>query len=106
MSMGIVDTMMVGRIARDTATAMGAVSISSIFFTTIAMLGGGLMLGLDPLVARQYGAGDREGCRQWLRAGLHLAAAVTPPLMGIFWLCVPLFALFGYQPVLLAEIGR
>ena len=105
-SMGIVDTMMVGRIATNTATAIAAVSVSSIFFSTIVALGSGLMLGLDPLIAHSYGGGQHDECRQWLRSGLHLTIVVTPPLMGILWLCVPLFALFGYQAALLREIAR
>jgi MATE family multidrug resistance protein len=105
-SMGIVDTMMVGRIRGDTATAIAAVSVSSIFLSTIAAMGSGLMLGLDPLVAQAYGAGRREECLAWLRSGLHLAIAVIPPLMGVLWLCVPLFRLFGYQAALLGEIAR
>jgi MATE family multidrug resistance protein len=105
-AMGIVDTMMVGRIPKDTAIAIAAVSVSSVFFSTIAALGSGLMLGLDPLIAHAYGAGHGDDCRLWLRSGLHLAGTVTPPLMGVLWLCVPLFALFGYQAALLSEIAR
>lgn len=105
-SMGIVDTMMVGRIAGNPATAIAAVSISSIFLSTIAALGSGLMLGLDPLIARAFGAGDHEECREWLRMGLHLTLAVTPVLTAVLWLCVPMFRLFGYEAALLHEIAR
>jgi MATE family multidrug resistance protein len=105
-SMGIVDTMMVGRIGIGAATAIAAVSVSSMFFSTIAAMGSGLMLGLDPLVAHAHGGGRLDECRQWLRSGLHLVVAVSPPLMATLWLCVPLFRLFGYEPALLAEITR
>jgi Na+-driven multidrug efflux pump len=43
MGMGIVDTMMVGRVS---ATAMGTVSLGSVLFYTVAIFGSGLMLGL------------------------------------------------------------
>ena len=46
MSMGIVDTMMVGRLP-NSATAMGAVSLGSSIFMVLALFGGGLLLGLD-----------------------------------------------------------
>jgi multidrug resistance protein, MATE family len=51
MSMGIVDTMMVGHLP-NSATAMGAVSLSSNTFMVLGLFGGGLLLGLDTLVAR------------------------------------------------------
>src|SRR2546425_12004849 len=100
MSMGIVDTMMVGRITPDTAIAIGAVSIGSIFFYTVAMLGGGLMLGIDTLISHAYGAGDREDCHRSLLSGLYLIVPLAPALMTIAWLCVPLFRVFGYEPAL------
>jgi MATE family multidrug resistance protein len=106
MSMGIVDTMMVGRITPDTAIAIGAVSIGSIFFYTVAMLGGGLMLGLDTLISHAYGAGDREDCYRSLLSGLYLIVPLAPALMIIAWLCVPLFRVFGYEPALQDEIAR
>jgi MATE family multidrug resistance protein len=53
MGMGIVDTMMVGRVS---AQAIGAVSLGSVLFYAVAMFGSGLMLGLDTLVSQAYGA--------------------------------------------------
>jgi MATE family multidrug resistance protein len=106
MSMGIVDTMMVGRITPGTATAIGAVSIGSIFFQTLAMLVGGIMLGLDTLVSHAYGAGNREDCHRSLLHGLYLVVPSAPLLMGTLWLAVPLFRLFGYEAALLHEISR
>ena len=44
MTMGIVDTMMVGRQA-DSAVAIGAVSLGSILYYAVAIFGTGLMLG-------------------------------------------------------------
>jgi multidrug resistance protein, MATE family len=106
MLMGIVDTMMVGRIIPGTATAIGAVSIGSIFFYTVAMFGGGLMLGLDTLVSHAHGAGRRDECYRSLLGGLYLIVPLAPALMCIVWAGVPLFRVFRYQPALLAEIVR
>jgi multidrug resistance protein, MATE family len=106
MAMGIVDTMMVGRITPGTATAIGAVSIGSIFFYTVAMFGGGLMLGLDTLVSHAYGAGRRDECYRSLLSGLYLIVPLAPALMCIVWSGVPLFRVFRYEPALLAEIAR
>jgi hypothetical protein len=79
MLMGIVDTMMVGRIIPGTAIAIGAVSIGSIFFYTVAMFGGGLMLGLDTLVSHAYGAGRRHECYRSLLSGLYLIVPLAFP---------------------------
>jgi MATE family multidrug resistance protein len=106
MSMGIVDTMMVGRITPDTAIAIGAVSIGSILFSTFAMTGAGLLLGLDTLVSQSFGAGLRDDCHRSLLNSLYFLVPVTPLLMAGIWWCVPLFRLFGYEPALLREITR
>jgi multidrug resistance protein, MATE family len=77
MSMGIVDTVMVGHLP-DSATAMGAVSLSSNIFIVLALFGGGLLLGLDTIVAQAFGAGQREDCHRSLLNGIYLSIALTP----------------------------
>ena len=77
MSMAIVDTVMVGHLP-DSATAMGAVSLSSNIFIVLALFGGGLLLGLDTLVAQAFGAGQREDCHRSLLNGIYLSIALTP----------------------------
>lgn len=106
MSMGIVDTMMVGRITPGTATAIGAVSIGSILFSMFSWTGAGLLLGLDTLVSHAFGSGRLDECRRSLVASMYLIAPVTPVLMGAMWASIPLFRLFGYEPALLHEIAR
>jgi len=54
MSMGLVDTLMVGRLG---PAAIGATGMGSGVFTAIVIFGMGLMLGLDALVSRSAGAG-------------------------------------------------
>ena len=49
MTMGLVDTMMVGRLG-ESAEAIGAVSIGGILFYAVAIFGAGLLLGLDTLI--------------------------------------------------------
>jgi len=79
MSMGIVDTVMVGHLP-DSATAMGAVSLSSNIFIVLGLFGGGLLLGLDTIVAQAFGAGQREDCHRSLVNGIYLSIALTPVL--------------------------
>lgn len=85
MSMAIVDTMMVGRLP-NSATAMGAVSLGSNLFTAIALFGGGLLMGLDTLVAQAFGAGRREDCHRSLVNSVYLSIALTPLLAIPVWI--------------------
>ena len=62
-TMGVVDTIMVGRISPE---AIGAVSIGSVLFYTIGVFGTGMLLGLDTLVPQAFGAGDLEDCHHSL----------------------------------------
>ncbi len=82
MTMGIVDTMMVGRQA-NSADAIGAVSLGSILYYAVAIFGAGLMLGLDTLVSHAYGAGDLEDTHRSLVNGVYLSIGLTPVLMGL-----------------------
>ena len=52
MAMGVVDTMFVGRVG---AEAIGAVGLGTTVFYGIAVCAGGLLLGLDTLVAQAFG---------------------------------------------------
>ena len=102
MGMGIVDTMMVGRV-RESAVAIGAVSLGSVLFFAVAIFGAGLLLGLDTLVSHSYGAGDIEDCHHSLVHGIYISFALTPLLMGLIWLCIPLLRSSGIQPAVLRE---
>jgi multidrug resistance protein, MATE family len=85
MSMGIVDTMMVGRLP-NSAAAMGAVSLGSGIFIVFGLFGGGMLLGLDTLVSQAFGAGAREDCHRSLINGIYLSLALTPVLAAPVWL--------------------
>jgi multidrug resistance protein, MATE family len=76
-SMGIVDTLMVGRLS---AEAIGAVGIGSHLFLALAVFGIGLLLGLDTLVSQAFGAGRVDECHRWLFHGIWLSAVLTVPL--------------------------
>src|SRR4029078_8288986 len=67
MTMGLVDTLMVGRIGPE---AIGAVWIGSSLFTGVAFFVMGLWLGLDTLVSRACGAVLIDECHRWLAYGV------------------------------------
>ena len=80
MSMGIVDTIMVGRLP-DSAIAIGATGLGQSLYHSVAIFGGGLLLGLDTFVSHAYGREDLDDARHSLANGLFLAFALTPLLM-------------------------
>lgn len=95
MLMGVVDTLMVGRLAPE---AIGAVGLGSILFFSVAVFGMGLLLGLDTFVAQAYGAGNLRECHRWLRDGVYLALAATPLLMGILIALLAVLPALGMHP--------
>jgi len=88
MAMGLVDTIMAGRLG---AAAVGAGGLGAMLFYPIAICGAGVLLGMDTLVAHAFGAGDVQDCRRTLVNGVWLAILLAPPLM---------LALLGLGPVL------
>jgi multidrug resistance protein, MATE family len=101
-TMGIVDTMMVGRQANP-AVAIGAVSLGSIIYYVAAIFGTGLMLGLDTLVSHSYGAGDMEDVHRSLVNGVYLSLGVAPILMLLVWMVEPLLGKLDIQQDMLAQ---
>ena len=102
LSMGFVDTVMVGRLP-DSATAIGAVSLGTTLFYSIGIFGSGIMLGLDTLVAQAYGARKLEECHRTLWNALYLGLALSPIVMLAVLSCVPLFPRFGLSAALVAQ---
>lgn len=84
MAMGIVDTMMVGRLP-DAAVAIGATAVGNMVFHVIGFFGGGILLGLDPLVSQAFGRKDIPDCNRSLVQGLYLAMFLSPPLMWLMY---------------------
>jgi MATE family multidrug resistance protein len=89
-AMGIVDTIMVGRLG---PAAIGAVALGDAVYYTPALFGIGILLGLDTLVAQAFGRKDHDECHRWLAQGVYLACIATPPLMLLIFL-----ASFGFAP--------
>jgi len=102
MTMGVVDTMMVGRLP-DSARAIGAVSLAGILYIAVAIFGAGLMLGLDTLVSHSYGAGDVEDCHRSLVNGVYLSMGIAPVLMGIVRAVEPVLRAVKIEPSVLDQ---
>jgi MATE family multidrug resistance protein len=95
MSMGVVDTIMVGPLG---PAAIAAVGVGTSLHMAFAIFGMGLLLGLDTLVSQAFGARQFTACHRWLFHGVLLALALTPPLMlvcGALYFAIPSL---GFHP--------
>jgi multidrug resistance protein, MATE family len=99
MSMGIVDTIMVGRLP-NSAIAIGATGLGQSLYHSVAIFGGGLLLGLDTFVSQAYGREDLHDARHSLVNGIGMAVLFTPLLMLSVSFWPQLMQRFGVSPEL------
>lgn len=103
MSMGVVDTIMVGRLP-NSAIAIGATGLGQSLYHAVAIVGGGLLLGMDTFVAHAYGREDLHDARTTLVNGLALAVVLCPVLMTAVAFWPPLMHRFGISPELVGPM--
>lgn len=84
--MNFVDLAMIGRSG---ATSIAAVSVGNAVFIAFAIIGEGILLGLDSLVSQHFGAGRLDACHRTLFAALQLCL----PIAAIMMVCIRLGAL-------------
>src|SRR5215470_3212453 len=80
MSMGVVDTLMVGRLPHS-AIAIGATGLGETLYNLLAIFAAGLLLGMDTFVSQAYGREDLKDARHTLINGVFLALIIAPLLM-------------------------
>lgn len=95
MGMGVVDTLMVGRVSPE---AMGGVAVGGNFQMPIVLFGLGVLLGLDPLVSQAVGAGRHRDARHALIQGLYVAAGLSVALVLLLVGLRPFIGRVGLQP--------
>ncbi len=76
MLMGVVDTMVVGRVS---AVALAAVALGNLATMTISSFGMGVLFALDPLVSQAVGAGDKNSIRRSVQRGMLIALLLCFP---------------------------
>ncbi|MGH7585983.1 MAG: MATE family efflux transporter, partial [Gemmatimonadales bacterium] len=101
MLMGLVDTLMVGRLS---AQALAGVALGNLYFMSLSAFGLGLLMALDPLVAQARGAADETGVARAVQRGLVVAAAVSLPVSLALLPAAPVFRLLG-QPAEVVPIA-
>ena len=72
--MGLVDVMMLGRVS---AAALAAAALGNFYFFITSIVGIGLLMVLDPVVAQAVGARDEPGIARGVQRGLLLTLGVT-----------------------------
>ena len=102
MAMGVVDSVMVGRLP-DSATAIGAASIGGSMFYMVAIFGTGLMSGMDSQISQAYGAGDHTGARRWFASALILALVTVPLLMAAMMAGIPVLDAVGVDALVRSQ---
>jgi MATE family multidrug resistance protein len=100
MMMGVVDTVMVGRVSPE---AIGGVSVGSVLHFTVAVFGMGVLLGLDTLVSQAFGASRLDECHAWLLHGVYLSLGLLVPLTFLLLLFFPFLPAWGIHPAVMRE---
>lgn len=90
MSMGFIDTIMVGRLGSD---QLGAVGIGAALYFAFMVFAWGTIGAVAPIVAQAFGAGDREEIERTVGQGFWLALVLT---------AIGIAAMQGVGPVLRA----
>ncbi len=80
MSMGIVDTIMVGHLP-NSAVALGAAALGQVLYHTLAFGIGGVLIGLDTVLSQHFGGKRIDDANRALQHGLLLGAALAAVLM-------------------------
>jgi MATE family multidrug resistance protein len=94
MLMGVVDTVMVGRVS---PAALAAAALGNMYFFALSMFGMGVLFALDPIVAQALGARDELAVRRGVQRGFVLALALTVPITLVLFTVRPVLTLVG-QP--------
>ena len=93
--LGVVDAAVVGRLGE---VPLGAVGLGTMVFFAITVLGLGLMLGLDPLVAQAVGASEPLRARSLFWQGLWMALGLTVPLGLLIAAAAMALGVIGLEP--------
>ncbi len=94
MAMGVVDTMMVGRVS---AVALAAVALANLYSFVIMVFGMGVLMALDPIVSQALGARDGGAVSRGVQRGFVLATVLTVPISLALLMVEPVLRVAG-QP--------
>lgn len=93
MAMGVVDSMMLGRVS---ASALAAGALGHSVSMGLIVFVQGMLMAVDPIVAQAWGRGDRQAVAGAMRDASVLAAVA----------CLPLAALLSWTEPVLHRLGQ
>ncbi|MEO6527354.1 MAG: MATE family efflux transporter [Gemmatimonadaceae bacterium] len=99
MSMGVVDTLMMGRVS---AEALAAVALGNLYYVTLTIPATGILMVLDPLVSQAVGARDAERIALGVQRGFVLALALSAAACLALWPVQGMLELLRQPPGLVA----
>ena len=85
MSMGFVDTLMVGRLGVE---ALAGVALGNTIFFVLFIISMGVVLAVGPMVSQAYGADAPQAIERSVREGLHVGVALTVVPLWIMFCCL------------------
>jgi MATE family multidrug resistance protein len=103
MAMAFTDTVMVGRLG---ALPLAAAGLGGMLYFTTGVVLQGVVGAVAPLAAHAAGGADRAQAGRIAGAGLALALLLSLPFLAAVMRLDRALAWFGYDAVVLAEIGR
>lgn len=102
MLLGVVDTLMLGRVSTD---ALAAAAIANVWIFGTTQFAIGVLYGLDPIVTHAHGARDGLVAGLAIQRGLVLAALLAVPLAAL-WLATEWFLRATAQDPALARLAQ
>ncbi len=95
MSMGFVDTVMVGRLG---INELAGVALGNTIFFVLVIVSLGVVLAVSPMVSQAYGAKDKTSIERSVREGLRMGIALTIVPFILLWNIGPLLLYMGQVP--------
>ncbi|MEM7516542.1 MAG: MATE family efflux transporter [Planctomycetota bacterium] len=103
MFLGVVDTLMVGRIDE---AALSAVALGHVWTNGTLMIGMGVVMGIDPLISQAHSRGDPARLGRVLQRGILVGLAMSV-LVALAWMFTEPFLILAKQdPALSKEAQR
>jgi len=103
MTVGVVDTLMLGRVG---VTELAASALANSWQWTFLSLGLGLVMGVEPLISQAHGAGDGDGAALALQRGVVVALLVSLPIAASMACTRQGLLLLGQDPAVAELAGR
>jgi MATE family multidrug resistance protein len=103
MTMGLVDTVMVGRVG---PVDLAAVAIGHLYFFGVSVVGMGILFSLDPVISQSVGADDAVGVARGVQRGIVLGVGLSVVSMAFLAPAGTVLALLRQPPEVVPIAAR